>query len=512
MLTCPHRPPDETLTLPLISALTTPYAFSHPPLPSLCSGGALTTCLCHRLPSLHASDTANHPYACVVPSQHASNTTYDPYACGEPSQHASDTTYNPYACGEPSQHAFNTASYPYACVVPSQHASDTANHPYACLVPSDTTYHPYACVVPSWNASNTAYHPYACVEPSQHASNTAYHPYAHGVPSQHACDTALNPPYASVPPPLTILTLLYYIHSVRWLVGIHNQRNQGNMLSGLLCQQDLRGNWSVYSQCCAFISAQPPSSQKPNFKSYEKENTVGPCAPTKDAGQDDVIFSGEVEIISKEQFVSNIAQTIPRLEKIPDYVHQKIAEAMSLLKMDLNCNSITNSIQKHQNGCLQYMGRQRIRKRPNIHATKKTNKKCRTFEAAKDSLDQGDEMINVKVGHIDNQPPHTESPPILKETLHDEPPHTESPPILNETIHDKTPPASPQNIQAFQERETLGQDMTDIIPDPEPKVSSSAIFQGIFLAHMEEFGYILNYHSNITQQSWKRGLDNINRI
>ncbi|MBW0517113.1 hypothetical protein O181_056828 [Austropuccinia psidii MF-1] len=67
-------------------------------------------------------------------------------------------------------------------------------------------------------------------------------------------------------------------------------------------------------------------------------------------------------------------------------------------------------------------------KRPNIHATKKTNKKRRTFEAAKDSQDQGDEMINVEVGHIDNQPPHTESPPILNETIHDEAPHTESPP------------------------------------------------------------------------------------
>ncbi|MBW0568588.1 hypothetical protein O181_108303 [Austropuccinia psidii MF-1] len=96
---------------------------------------------------------------------------------------------------------------------------------------------------------------------------------------------------------------------------------------------------------------QPPSSQKPNFKTYEKEKTVEPCAPTEDDGQDDVIFSGEVEIISKEQFVSNIAQTIPRLEKIqndskiPDYVRQKIAEAMSLLKMDLNRKSINNSKQ-----------------------------------------------------------------------------------------------------------------------------------------------------------------------
>ncbi|MBW0516686.1 hypothetical protein O181_056401 [Austropuccinia psidii MF-1] len=156
-------------------------------------------------------------------------------------------------------------------------------------------------------------------------------------------------------------------------------------------------------------------------------------------------------------------------------------------------------------------------KRTNIHATKKTNKKRCTFEAEKDSRDQGDEMINVEVGHIDNQPPHNKSPPILNETIHDEPPHTESPPILNETIHDETPPASPQNIQAFQERETIkhdtmGQDMTDIIRDPEPKVSSSANFQGIFLSPMEEFGGILNYYSNITQQSGKRGLDNINRI
>ncbi|MBW0465749.1 hypothetical protein O181_005464 [Austropuccinia psidii MF-1] len=58
----------------------------------------------------------------------------------------------------------------------------------------------------------------------------------------------------------------------------------------------------------------------------------------------------------------------------------------------------------------------------------------------------------------------------------------------------------------------MGQDMTDIIPDPEPEVSSSANFQAIILSCMEEFGDILNYHSNINQQSWKRRLDNINRI
>ncbi|MBW0462269.1 hypothetical protein O181_001984 [Austropuccinia psidii MF-1] len=102
----------------------------------------------------------------------------------------------------------------------------------------------------------------------------------------------------------------------------------------------------------AFISAQPPSAQKPNFESYEKEKTVEPCATTEAAGQDDIIFSGEVEIISKEKFVSNIAQAIPGLEKIqkyseiPDYVCQKISEAMSLFKMGLNLKSITDSIQE----------------------------------------------------------------------------------------------------------------------------------------------------------------------
>ncbi|MBW0551498.1 hypothetical protein O181_091213 [Austropuccinia psidii MF-1] len=109
--------------------------------------------------------------------------------------------------------------------------------------------------------------------------------------------------------------------------------------------------------------SQPPNSQKPNFKSYEKEKTVELCAPTEVAGQDDVSFSGGVEIISKEQFVSNISQTIATLKKIqddskiPDYVCQNIAKAISLLKMDLNHKSITNSIQKPQNGCLHYTGR-----------------------------------------------------------------------------------------------------------------------------------------------------------
>ncbi|MBW0518848.1 hypothetical protein O181_058563, partial [Austropuccinia psidii MF-1] len=62
----PHHPPDETPTLPPISVLTTPYAFTPPPLPSLCSRGALPTSLIltlTKVPSRYAPDTAYHPYA-----------------------------------------------------------------------------------------------------------------------------------------------------------------------------------------------------------------------------------------------------------------------------------------------------------------------------------------------------------------------------------------------------------------------------------------------------------------
>ncbi|MBW0517628.1 hypothetical protein O181_057343 [Austropuccinia psidii MF-1] len=173
----------------------------------------------------------------------------------------------------------------------------------------------------------------------------------------------------------------------------------------------------------SLISAQPPSSQKHNFKSYEKEKTVKTCAPTEDDGQDDLIFSGEVEIISREKFVSNIAQTMPRLEKIQndskitDYVRQNIAEAMSLLKMDLNRVEVGESQPKGSRVVIGVPGKG-LGKRPNIHATKKTNERRHTFEAANDSQDQGDEMINVEVGHIYNHPPHTESPPYsMKQSM-----------------------------------------------------------------------------------------------
>ncbi|MBW0581154.1 hypothetical protein O181_120869 [Austropuccinia psidii MF-1] len=68
-------------------------------------------------------------------------------------------------------------------------------------------------------------------------------------------------------------------------------------------------------------------------------------------------------------------------------------------------------------------------KRPNINDTKNTNKKCCTFEVAEDSWDQCDDMINVEEDHIYNEPPHTESPPTL-----------------NQTVCGETTPTSPQNI------------------------------------------------------------------
>ncbi|MBW0534117.1 hypothetical protein O181_073832 [Austropuccinia psidii MF-1] len=102
-------------------------------------------------------------------------------------------------------------------------------------------------------------------------------------------------------------------------------------------------------------------------------------------------------------------------------------------------------------------------KRPNIHATKKTNKKGRTFEAAKDSRDQGDEVINVEVGHIDNQRPHTESPLILNETIHDEPPHTESPPYAMKTSMIKPLPPLLKIFKPFKKGKQLNMTQLDMI-------------------------------------------------
>ncbi|MBW0560382.1 hypothetical protein O181_100097 [Austropuccinia psidii MF-1] len=137
-----HRPPDETPTLPPISVLTTTYAFTQPPLPSLCSRGALPTSLIlmlTKVPSRYAPDTAYHPYACACPP----NTAYHPYARGVHSRHAPDTTY-PYACVVPSQHhlslrlcgALPTCSRHHLSLrsrSASQHAPDTT-YPYASVL------------------------------------------------------------------------------------------------------------------------------------------------------------------------------------------------------------------------------------------------------------------------------------------------------------------------------------------------------------------------------------------
>ncbi|MBW0556304.1 hypothetical protein O181_096019 [Austropuccinia psidii MF-1] len=171
----------------------------------------------------------------------------------------------------------------------------------------------------------------------------------------------------------------------------------------------------------------PPSPQKPNFKSYEKEKTVEPCAPTGDSGQDDIILSGEVEIISKEQFVSNIAQKSPRLEKtqkfskIPDYV----------------CVEVGESLPEGSQVVIGVPG-EGLEKRPNVNAIKKNNKRHCTFEASKDSWDQGDDIINVEVDHNDNKHPHTETPPVL-----------------NETIYDETPPPLPKIFKHFKKGRKL---------------------------------------------------------
>ncbi|MBW0539015.1 hypothetical protein O181_078730 [Austropuccinia psidii MF-1] len=79
---------------------------------------------------------------------------------------------------------------------------------------------------------------------------------------------------------------------------------------------------------------------------------------------------------------------------------------------------------------------------------------------------------------------NNQDPPVLPELDHNdnECPPTETSPVLNETIHDETFSASPKDIQAFEEREEvkdnkMGQeDITAIIPEPDPKGSAFANF------------------------------------
>ncbi|MBW0529490.1 hypothetical protein O181_069205 [Austropuccinia psidii MF-1] len=98
----------------------------------------------------------------------------------------------------------------------------------------------------------------------------------------------------------------------------------------------------------AFISAQPPSSQKPNFKSYEKEKAVEPCTPIEDSGQDDEFSVGRLKVYPRNNLSQKLlkkSQGSKKLKMIVKFLImciEKLAVAMSLLKMDLNHKSITN--------------------------------------------------------------------------------------------------------------------------------------------------------------------------
>ncbi|MBW0531437.1 hypothetical protein O181_071152 [Austropuccinia psidii MF-1] len=138
-------------------------------------------------------------------------------------------------------------------------------------------------------------------------------------------------------------------------------------------------------------------------------------------------------------------------------------------------------------------------KRPNIHATKKPTKNAVPLRRQK--------IPGIKVM---KQSMLIWTILIMNLCILKAPPYSMKQSIMK-------PLFPPQNIQAFQEREkikhdTMGQDITDIMPYPEPKVSSSPNVQGILLSCIEELGDILPYHFNINQESWKRGLANINRI
>ncbi|MBW0518779.1 hypothetical protein O181_058494 [Austropuccinia psidii MF-1] len=72
-----HTPPDETPTLPPISALTTPY--SSAPTPHLLLG--LQSLNCCRTLKLFLRRRPHPPLCLLAPTQHASDAAYHPYAC-----------------------------------------------------------------------------------------------------------------------------------------------------------------------------------------------------------------------------------------------------------------------------------------------------------------------------------------------------------------------------------------------------------------------------------------------
>ncbi|MBW0569714.1 hypothetical protein O181_109429 [Austropuccinia psidii MF-1] len=187
---------------PPISILTTPYAFTPRPY----------HIYAHLVPSRHASNTASHPYPCVVPSQHCLPSLRSRSALPTCSQnHLSSCLCSSLPTSSP--HCLPSLRLQSALLKCSRHhlslrlcSALPTLLPILTLVecpphmlptplilmlvalptllpilmlaecPPNTTY-PYACVVPSQHAPDTAAHPYACGVPSQHAPNTTY-PYA----------------------------------------------------------------------------------------------------------------------------------------------------------------------------------------------------------------------------------------------------------------------------------------------------------------------------------------------
>ncbi|MBW0577168.1 hypothetical protein O181_116883 [Austropuccinia psidii MF-1] len=120
MLTRPHPPPDETVTLPShlfphhSLCFRTP-ASSSPRPKILTLWRSLKLCLQH----------CPHPPLCLLEPA-----AYHPYACGYPPD-MPPMLLTILTLTVPSQHACNSAYHPYAHVVPSQHACNAAYHPYA---------------------------------------------------------------------------------------------------------------------------------------------------------------------------------------------------------------------------------------------------------------------------------------------------------------------------------------------------------------------------------------------
>ncbi|MBW0477557.1 hypothetical protein O181_017272 [Austropuccinia psidii MF-1] len=157
---------------PPISVLTTPYAFTPPPLPCLCSHGALLTFSQHHL-SLHLCSALMTSSRHCLPYLHSRSALT---TCSR--HHLSLRLCSALPTSLRLQRALPTCSRHHLSLR-SRSALPTPLILTLAECPPDTTY-PYACGVHSRHAPDTTY-PYACVVPSRHAPDTTY-PYARGVP------------------------------------------------------------------------------------------------------------------------------------------------------------------------------------------------------------------------------------------------------------------------------------------------------------------------------------------